>query len=452
MPFMTNTLANKFTEVIFIGLPGPTHNYGGLSADNVASSRNQGTTAFPQEAALQALALARLLLSLGAAVAILPPQLRPHLKELRQYFSGDDASILAQAASERPALLEAMSSSSAMWVANAATVTPPQDSTDGNLHISIANLHTNIHRRIEALDTYLIFRQIFSRVPHCVVDMPLDAGFGFRDEGAANHMRLAPNHSAPGLNVFVYGSDGSPRDPQSARQTLATSQEIIERHKLQENAHICIKQNPTSIAKGIFHNDVIAVSNERMLLVHEDAYSMGGADIAYIADSYAERTGTALTLRIIRSNELTLEEAVDTYFFNSQLVSLPGGGMALIAPSDTQELHDGRAWALMEQLVADPTNPITELHSVDLRQSMRNGGGPACLRLRILLDDAQISALREHTRVMVNEKMVKSLEEAIERTYPETLHASQINHEIYLHCKEALQAVGICLGLNLVSL
>lgn len=447
---MTAKLANKFTEVIFIGMPGPTHNYGGLSGDNMASSAHHGSISHPKDAAKQALSLARLLLSLGLTVGILPPQLRPHMRELKKYFSGEEQDIIAQAAIQNPALLEAMSSSSAMWAANAATVTAPQDSTDHYLHLTVANLHTNIHRRIEALDTYLALRQIFAHVPQTIVDLPLDAQQGFRDEGAANHMRLAPSHVAPGLNVFVYGTDGNPRDPKTARQTLATSQEIIARHKLADDAAICVKQNPLAIERGVFHNDVIAVSNENFLLVHEDAYALGSADIDYIAESYAARTGQALELRIIRREELSIDEAVATYFFNSQIVTLPEGGMALIAPSDTRDLFGGKAWELLEKIAAEENTPVTQLHNVDLHQSMRNGGGPACLRLRVPMSGAQLAAMREHSHTLINETMLKNIEDIVDRYYPDTLQAVQINYDLYRRCRETLQVLGVCLGLELV--
>lgn len=416
----------------------------------MASSTHQGSISHPQEAALQVLSLARLLMSFGITVGLLPPQLRPHVKELKKYFPGDDREVIEQALAQNPLLLEAMSSSSAMWVANAATVTPVPDSTDHTLHMTVANLHTNIHRRVEALDTYLTLRQIFAHIPHCIVDLPLNADAGFRDEGAANHMRLAPTHADAGLNIFVYGTDGNPNDPQSARQTLGASQEIIEKHYLSGNSAICVKQNPAVIVQGVFHNDVIAVSNENMLLVHEDAYAMGSADLSYIADSYREKTGQSLVMRVIKRTELSVEEAVNTYFFNSQLVSVPHGGMALIAPIEVQELYDGKAWALMQAIVAETTNPIQHLHTVDLRQSMRNGGGPACLRLRVVMDEAQVAALREHKRVLMNENTLRHMEEIIRRTYPESLSAPAINHGLYLRCKEALQAIGIGLGLELL--
>lgn len=435
-------------EVIFIGLPGPTHHYGGLSGDNVASRSNRGIMSNPRQAALEALGLVRLLKSHGVAVGLLPPQLRPFLPELRKYYSGDDASVIEQASGHNHALLAAMTSSASMWVANAATVTPAIDNDDGKLHITIANLHTNLHRRIEALTSYLTFRQIFRKVPNCAVEMPLDAENGFRDEGAANHMRLALHHAAPGLNVMVYGTDGNPRDPTSARQNIEASQELIRKHKLSDEAQILVKQNPRVIEQGVFHNDVIAVSNENMLLAHAEAFSLGLADIDFIADSFAARSGQALCVRMVQNHELTVQEAVSTYFFNSQLVTLPSKKMVMIAPQEVKE--HGKARLLMESIVADSSNPIAHVEYIDLRQSMRNGGGPACLRLRVPMTGEQVAALENHSQVMMSDARLAEMEAVITRTYPDALYSREINHALYLTCREALAAIGACLGLDLL--
>ena len=436
---MESTLANKITEVIFLGLPGSTHNYGGLSGDNVASGKNRGSLAHPKLAAKQVLGLARLLLSLGLRVAFLPPQLRPHMGELRKHFSGSDEEVFAQTL-EQPPLLEAVSSSAAMWVANAATVTYSND----QLHLTVANLHTNLHRRIEAQDSYQTLQKIFTHIPRAHVHAPLPEDQ--RDEGAANHMRLAPNHSEVALDVFVYGTDGSAHDPVTARQTLSASEAIIHQHALSNKEAIIIKQSASAIRSGVFHNDVIAVSNESFLLVHEDAYALGTADIDYIQRSYQALTQQPLFVRIITNAELTLEEAVHTYFFNSQIITLPDGGMAMIAPEEVRELYDGKGMKLMQAMVDDPKNPITSVHIVDLRQSMKNGGGPACLRLRVPMDVEQLSALEKHSSVLMDESRIVQLEQAIEDIYPDDLYVSDINYALYQRCQKALQAIEHCLG------
>jgi len=409
-------------EVVFIGLPGATHHYGGLSGDNVASSLNRGSESSPKQAALQAIALARYLASLGITVAILPPQLRPDMQALRHAgFAIGNAPIN---------ILEQVSSSSFMWAANAATVTPPWDSGDNNLHLTIANLHTNPHRRIEARATYNIMTQIFAHVPGVKVHEPLDAGKGFLDEGAANHMLLAPSHREKGLHVFVYGK----------RQNIEASMAVAKSHEIPKEQLLFIEQNPEVIKKGVFHNDVIAVSNENLLLVHERAYAHGKADIARIETSYLSlHPDKKLQVITISDDDLSVEEAVHSYFFNSQIVTVPGGKMEVIAPIELQSLYNGKAAALMEKICSASDNAINDIHYLDLRQSMRNGGGPACLRLRVPLGPDSLSALKANTGLIVNEAMLLELEKMVEKYYPERLLPEGLREiKIYDNSKEFL--------------
>ncbi len=440
-------MSTQVQEVIFVGLPGPTHNYGGLAQDNVASTLNRGSISNPKQAALQALGLVRLMRALGLETGLLPPQLRPHLPTLSAHFSGSAEEAIARAASENPQLLEKLSSSSAMWTANAATATPGIDDA-GMLHLTVANLHTNLHRRIEAADTHRVLAAIFHNVPDAVVHPPLPDDL--RDEGAANHMRLCPKHDAPGLNVFVYGADGSENDPDTARQTLAASQAIAKRHKIGDA--LFIKQNPGVIHKGVFHNDVIAVSNENLLLVHEEAYAGGRDDIAHIAAAYEKSTGAALTPIIIGAAELSVEEAVHTYFFNSQIVTKPNGSMAIIAPMEVKTLYGGKAARLMEKIRGENSNPIDEVHYADLRQSMNNGGGPACLRLRVPMTGVQLSAVKKNVNVMAGDALLENLTRIIKTHYPDELHPRNIaDPALYHRCQRVLAELGKAMKLPLLD-
>ncbi len=437
--------------MILVGLPGPTHNYGGLSGDNVASSLNRGSVSSPKQAALQALELVRLLRSLGVVAAVLPPQIRPHLPVLREHFSGSDDEVIREAARQKPALLEKMTSSSAMWTANAATVTAASDSTGGKLHLTVANLHTNLHRRIEAADTHRVLSAIFKTVPHAQVHAPLDAGRGVRDEGAANHMRLAPNHSASGLNVYVYGADGSKDDPPTARQTLSAFQEITRQHEVPAERALFIKQHPDVIRSGVFHNDVIAVSNGNVLLAHESAYAGGMADIQRISDHYQRLTGESLHALVISRAQLEVEEAVHTYFFNSQIITRPDGGMTVIAPTETRDLYAGKAARVMESLARGSDNPIDDIRFADLRQSMNNGGGPACLRLRVVMDEVQIAAIKASVNVLADDALLSGLEEIITSQYPAELEPQMLgNPELYHRCRAILARMSSLMKLPLV--
>ena len=139
-------------EVNFDGLVGLTHHYAGLSFGNVASTRNQQAVANPKLAARQGLLKMKQLADLGFVQAVLPPHERPQVDLLRQLgFSGTDAQVLARAAQQAPRLLCAVSSASAMWTANAATVSPSSDTADGRVHFTVANLNNKFHRASEAI-------------------------------------------------------------------------------------------------------------------------------------------------------------------------------------------------------------------------------------------------------------------------------------------------------------
>lgn len=416
---------HQIKEVIFIGLSGITHHYGGLSPDNVASDSNRGRESNPRIAALQVLALVRHLRSLGVTVGILPPQLRPHLPALQATGLSIETASLEE--------LEKVSSSSFMWAANAATVTPKCDSEDTKLHLTTANLYTNPHRRIEAQATHHVLSQIFQHVPDTIIHPPLEYFQGFLDEGAANHMRLSPSHDALGLNVFVYGK----------RQNLAASQAVAKAHHIPPEQRLFFQQNPEVINKGVFHNDVIAVSNKNLLLVHVQAYANGMSDIAKIEAKYAVlHPQNHLQLIVINDDDLSVEEAVHSYFFNSQIVSKKNGKMAVIAPQELQNLYNGKAAKLMDKICMSSENSIDEIQYLDLRQSMRNGGGPACLRLRVPLVQSQITALVENTGVIADEKMLSVLEKLVEKYYPETLTPDGLrNPELYQKNQEFITSL-----------
>lgn len=440
-------VADSIKEVIFVGLPGPTHNYGGLSVDNVAAMSNRGSRSRPKEAALQALSLVRLLTSLGLEAAILPPQLRPHLPLLRTKFSGEDDAVIKKAAAEDPALLEKACSSSAMWTANAATVTAAADSGDGKLHLTVANLQTNIHRRIEAQDTYRVLAAIFGKVPAAAVHAPLPPDM--KDEGAANHMRLCPSHGAKGLNVFVYGTDGGAGDPPTARQALAASQEIARTHEIPTGQILFLKQHPDLIRHGVFHNDVIAVANETVLLAHEKSFTGGREDITRLEKAYLKLHGGKMQSIVIGESELSVEEAVRTYFFNSQIVTTKDG-MAIIAPTEVRDLYGGKAARLMEKICG---GAITAVHYLDLRQSMRNGGGPACLRLRVPMTETQVAAMRADANVLADAALLDALSQLIGRHYPEELSGQDLaDPELYHRCHKALERMASLMRLPVLPL
>src|SRR3546814_11135157 len=86
-----------------------------------------------------------------------------------------------------------------MWAANAATVSPAPDTTDGRCHLTVANLVTMAHRSHEWLSTLAQLRLAFADQRHFAVHAPVPPPFG--DEGAANHMRMEVARDAPGVEI-----------------------------------------------------------------------------------------------------------------------------------------------------------------------------------------------------------------------------------------------------------
>lgn len=393
-------------EVNFDGLVGPTHNYAGLSHGNIASMSHRGATSNPREAALQGLAKMHFLADLGVPQAILPPHERPSIQTLRALgFSGrNEAAILRSAAERAPALLAACSSASSMWVANAATVTPSADAADGRVHFTPANLVAKFHRSIEPPQTARTLRAIFRDETRFVVHAPIPGGQALGDEGAANHTRFAPSHARLGLHLFVYGHRAFASAPATSRAKIFSSRqsreagEAIQRCHLMDDKNVVFaRQHPGAIDAGVFHNDVISVGNENVFLYHERAFVRTPAVIAGLRRRYASlHPGAELFPIEVSLARVPLAAAVGSYLFNSQLVTLARGRMALIAP--TQCAETPRVRTFIDGLVAGGRTPVGEVHYLDLKQSMRNGGGPACLRLRVVLTPAELAALPPRVR------------------------------------------------------
>lgn len=439
-------------EANFDGIVGPTHNYSGLSTGNVASGRSKFSVALPKTAALQGLAKMKALADAGFLQAVLPPHERPSVQWLRHWGlpGRNDAEVLYNAAKSAPELLSAASSASAMWTANAGTVAPSQDTADGRLHFTAANLNSKLHRALEPAFTGRVMRRIFANEELFAHHPALDGGAAMGDEGAANHTRLAPSHAHSGLHVFVYGrqaqSPGAPAPRKfPARQSLEASQAIARLHQL-DASHCCfIQQSPDAIDAGVFHNDVIAVGSTNLLLYHEQAFLNGGADIDRIRATYETLYGTQLSCLRVTNEAVPLQEAVNSYLFNSQLLALPEGGHLLVAPTECEE--NPAVAALLQSWLASAHHPIRRIRFFNLRESMRNGGGPACLRLRVVLNEKERTAIQAN--IWMNDNLYPQLVRWVERHYRDELHPAELADPLLLQeSRSALDALTQILNLG----
>jgi succinylarginine dihydrolase len=404
-------------ECNFDGIPGPTHNYAGLAEGNLAATRHAHAVAHPREAALQGLAKMRALAQRGFAQAVLPPHERPHVPALRALgFGGSDADVIGRAGKQAPRLLAACSSAAPMWVANAATVSASADTADGRVHFTPANLVSHFHRSLEAPTTARVLQAIFADPACFAVHAPLPAAPQLGDEGAANHTRLVGDDGR-GVDVFVYGRcayDASAAGPSRypARQTREASEAIARRHGLAPSRTLFVQQRPDAIDAGVFHNDVIAVGARTLLLCHERAFVAQDDVLA----SLAGVLGPSFRPIVVRDSDVPLDVAVATYLFNSQLLPRDDGRFVLVAPAEVRE-HPATS-AYVDRLLAS-NGPIADMIVFDLRQSMRNGGGPACLRLRVPLTAQERAAAG--ARVFLDDALAGDLEAWIRRHYRDRL-------------------------------
>ena len=393
---------SALVEINFDGIIGPSHNYAGLSVGNIASSTHAGETAYPREAALQGIAKMQHNLDLGLGQGFFMPLDRPN-----EAWLGSLATTVADA---EPQLRAAAFSASSMWAANAATVSPAPDAIDGKCHLTVANLQTMPHRSHEWPGTLAQLKLAFANDDHFAVHAPVPSPFG--DEGAANHMRLCPGHDAPGIEIFVYGKSGGPFP---ARQHIEASKAVARKHGLGPDRAIFAQQAEVAIAAGAFHNDVVAVANERVLFTHEQAFEQ--PDRLYDAIRSAMPDAEII---IVPADRVSLADAIKSYLFNAQLVTLPeDGGMALILPSEARE--NAAVWRYLTDLVAG-NGPIRRLCPVDVRQSMANGGGPACLRLRVVADPAKVDP-----RFMATSQKLDEIARTVAEYWPESINPGQLS-------------------------
>lgn len=378
------------------GLIGPTHSYAGLSPGNLASSLNKGEASNPRAAVLQGLDKMKRLADLGLPQYVLPPHERPNIPFLRGLgFTGSDARVLEKAWKDAPSFAAAACSASTMWAANAATVTPSADSADGRVHFTPANLVTNLHRSLEHPQTKQALDALFPDPERFAVHDALPSVAHLADEGAANHVRLCADHGEPGVNLLVWGREAFEpwADAFPARQTREASQAVARRHGA--SGAVFARQSKAAIAGGTFHNDVVCVGALQTLFFHELAFEDTEGAKAAIRAAAADRFNPIFVE--VASADLPLADAISSYLFNSMLVRIPGEArLTLICPTETRD--NPRSHAVAEHLAAS-NGPIGRVEYVDVRQSMRNGGGPACLRLRVVLTGAQQAATNPAMRL-----------------------------------------------------
>jgi succinylarginine dihydrolase len=435
-------------EFNFDGLVGPTHNYSGLSFGNIASKNNSGAIANPKLAALQGLAKMRALHDRGFKQGVLAPHERPSIATLRALgFAGADSAVIQSAAKHAPMLLSGAASASPMWAANAATVSPSANAKDGRVHFTAANLNNKFHRSIEHPTTSRILKAMFANDAHFAHHAALPNCPQMGDEGAANHTRFCSRYGTAGVEFFVYGASGfdvaAPAPKRfPARQTLEASLAVARLHGLSDARTVFAQQNPDVIDAGVFHNDVIAVGNGNVLFCHQLAFR----NQQTVIDEIRRKFVGEFVVVEVSNDDVSVADAVSSYLFNSQLLTRADGEMVLVVPEECRA--NARVWAYLQKLLTLNT-PIKELLVFDLRESMRNGGGPACLRLRVELNEAEAVAV--NPKVLMSDALYPTLTTWVEKHYRDRVSEKDLGDpSLLIECRNALDELSRILGLGSV--
>jgi succinylarginine dihydrolase len=320
---------------------------------------------------------------------------------------------------------------------------PACDGRDGKTHLVPANLVSLLHRSIEAASTELVLRRIFAD-PQCfVVHAPLPACDALADEGAANHTRLSTGRAA--VHVFGWGRrQGEPwatrRFP--ARQTHAASLALARACALPDESTLLWQQDPRGIDAGAFHTDVLAVGSCSLLLLHERAF----LDPDALLTKLSARLGADFRAVVATEAELPLSDAVKAYPFNSQLLCLPSGKLQLLAPLESQQNASARRF--LERAVAE-SGLIDGIDYLNVNGSMKNGGGPACLRLRVPLDAA--ASARLCGSVLFDARLESALTKIVQQRYRDRLELADVaDPQLVVEARTALDEITQALGLGSV--
>ena len=317
-------------------------------------------------------------------------------------------------------------------------------------HFTAANLNNKFHRSIEAETTSQVLLAIFKNERHFVHHEALPQVALFGDEGAANHNRLGGDYAKRGVQVFVYGQQhlnnglpGPKRYP--ARQTREASEAIARLHRLDEAHTVFVQQNPDVIDQGVFHNDVIAVSNQQVLFHHQHAFLNQDQAFAEIRQKMASIGEDFISIEV-PENRVTVDDAVATYLFNSQILTRPDGGMTIVVPEESRQ--NAAVWSYLNDMIQMGT-PIDAIQVYDLRESMRNGGGPACLRLRVALNETELNAV--NPKVLMNDQLFTTLNQWVDKHYRDRLAQEDLaDPHLLMESRMALDELTKILGLGSV--
>ena len=322
---------------------------------------------------------------------------------------------------------------------NAATFSPSIDSYDQNIHITPANLNSMFHRSIEHEFTKTQLELMFGGIAQ--VHKPIKNISGYGDEGAANHLRVCAQHLMPGFQIFIYGSSAfESHQGIIARQAEEISQAVSTQHQLDPERVLFLKQNEQAINSGSFHNDIVSLANEEVFIFHQEAFA-DRVELERVLHHLKEHVKGFHPIEIL-SEDISLDDLVSSYLLNSQLITVDNNEMMMLLPEEVHNHPNCMRW--LEEIKS--SSPIKHLEFVDIRQSMMNGGGPACLRFKAVVNNDEFDKLNE--KFLLSPTKLMDLRALVskhyrDKLYPEDLLDIKLIQESYTFLDELTQLLDL---------
>ncbi len=92
----------------------------------------------------------------------------------------------------------------------------------------------------------------------------------------------------------------------------------------------------------------------------------------------------------------------------------------IVVPEECRQRDN--VWRYLQTLTEQAASPIDEVQLFDLRESMRNGGGPACLR--VVLNEAERAAVNRGS--LMTDARYQQLTRWVEKHYRDRLHSNDL--------------------------
>lgn len=223
------------------------------------------------------------------------------------------------------------------------------------------------------------------------------------------------------MEFFVFGRsafDSRFPAPQRypARQTLEACQAVARLHGLSEAGVVYAQQNPAVIDQGVFHNDVISVKGECCSITRTPS-SMPKV-LAELHDKQPPRR--RFHAICVPRDQVAVEDAVKSICSTANCCR----GRRFDAAGGTGGVSEQPAGLELPGPAHRRRRAIREVKVFDLKQSMQNGGGPACLRLRVALQERELAAV--NPGVIMSAGLYDTLVALVDQLYRDRLSETDL--------------------------